>query len=90
MSGNKRLVVFSIMEAFRKELIWRMGNSPPDPTPDIQNGDSKKKIGAKNRVMVLDRRSYIWFESQDFISGSDAARGAVADKASKILASAQA
>ncbi len=83
-------MVFSIKEAFRKELIWRMDNSPTVPTPDIQNGDSKKNIEAKKRVMVLDRRFQIWFESQDFISGSDAARGTVADKASKILTSAQA
>jgi hypothetical protein len=37
-------VVFSIKEAFKEEPIRRRDNPPPDPTPDLQNGDRSSYI----------------------------------------------
>jgi hypothetical protein len=33
-------VVFSIKEASKGELLRRVDNPPPDPTPELQNGDN--------------------------------------------------
>ena len=87
MADKQRSGGFFIKEAFKKEPILRVDKPPLAPTPDFKSGDRKRD---RSKEPALVRRSQVWFESQDFISGSDAPGDAIALDAREMLTSAQA